>query len=306
MNTGQEYDVGYDVDNDKILGNLIIDVIESGDLEALSEIVETNPGLSLSKLPGFHKKKFYTPIAIAALQKRKNIFEFLLEFGVDLEVEFELEIVTKRVPINTNLSRNRPGLTTRANLLSSLVTSLVAYDNTSWDLVEMLLSHPIQICIPNFNLRAQPLVLIVQNIIQLKSKFYRPFEIERVESLLIEMIGIQLQKNDKWGANMMINIFCSPDVLPTTSRLRHYLAKAMLKLIQLGIHFNREHYNAYNLPDDASSRIIDQLLTNDERNRTLHAIHANQATFLSQLPDDIFLKLLERVQPEHDIYDILR
>ena len=278
----REYFEMQDVNGDKKLGQRISNLIHLGDVSSLDTLVRENPQLDLSKFPGSWNEKKMTPISLAATLKEMEVFKFLLTCEVDLEIVMRM-----------------PDMNFDTNLLSSLAMS--RHNEDYCEYLNLLCLEPIEICIRSFHIREQPLFLLMSYINRLTMQNTRRSveAMKSAESVLIRLIQIQLQKNEAWGAHMLMKIFCHPSLTPRTFWVENYLGKAILELMELDIDFELDDYDFHSMPEDAITKSIIDKLHNiaPERTESLNDMFRDEQSMLSLISEDLFSHIAQKTLP---------
>lgn len=279
----REYFEMQDVNDDKKLGQAISNMIHLGDVTLLDKLVRENPQLNLSKFPGSWDDKKITPILLAATLGEMEVFMFLLKCKVNLEVVMRM-----------------PNMNFDTNLLSWLAMSPDNEDYSEY--LNLLCLEPIEICVRAFHTREQPLFLFLSYIdgLSVQNTKGAAMALKNAESVLIRLIQIQLQKNEAWGAHMLMKIFSSY-LTPTRFYVNNYLGKAMLELIELDIDFKIDDYDFEMLPKDLITKSIIEKLHNLERDRIkfLKNIFTDKQCMLSAVPEDLFPYFAHETRPAY-------
>lgn len=282
---------------------MLREIIQGGDVGALDTFMqEQGDNLDLSRFPG---EPGWTPLAHSVLHQRKNVFRFLLDMGVDLQVP---------ILVPTLLPHAEAGLVHSRNILSFCV---MAHPNriNFFDYAEILCEKGVEICTPGMDLAVQPLwvlswqvedIIVTQRRLALLRGTTDAWQIEytTATSLLNMMVVQEVRRNQREGAELLMHIFCDRNVFSNIFRPRNLLGKLLLQLIEDGEDINIELYDLRRFFfDDTTKKIYARLQRNqNELNlvfRSMAPPYNKSNSLFSNLPSDLRSKILEQLVPEN-------
>ena len=316
-----------DPNTDENLGIIIYELIEDGDLETLTDIVNANPNLNLSYFPGilYSPRKLLTPLAHAASRVRTTIFNFLLS-----------QQMHRRVDLNVII----PHENIRTNLLGFLVMDKqdIPFHHSPHDPRDYMLSYaiklllhvvkqraPMRLFIPDSSIEKQPILLIFRHFesVVAWSQYHAQQlgdgrednvslafqqKIEQMQHLIRSMCYYYVRFSTQEDANMLMDIFFGKDILPDALRQQNVLGEIIHRLmqdVQPTGHFqftdkfdlDRFIYNKY-------TRQIFETLETDRTNRNF-ALASSQYRNLASPLSALSVPLLQYIS-RHSLRDNLR
>lgn len=279
-------------------------IIESGDVETLDLIVQAQGGgFDLSRFPG---EVGWTPLAHSVLHQSKEVFRFLIHRGVDLQVPISVVTVLPHSGAGTRQTRN---------ILSFCVMaqpSGVDY----YEYANILCDEGVEIYTPEIDLALQPVWVLCERIVEMLThltmlhQFLDETDQSVIDScktamaLLSKMVLNEVRRGRSAGANFLMDIFCDPGVLPSSLRRKNLLAKAILRLMELGEDIDMELYDLSRFYFDNTTKILyDRVQSKqNERNLVFRSMappyNRSNSTF-SLLPNDLRSSILERTVPQN-------